>query len=56
MGHRLVPTIEPLPPGNSSTAELRADMNRSVGERVREAIELSDFATALAQRTAGRRR
>lgn len=53
-GMRIVGTVEPLDPGNSDPRELHADLNRTTpADRVREAIELSEFLTGLA---AGARR
>ena len=55
MGHRLTTTVEPLPAGNQPTRDLRADFERPVGERIRDAIGLSEWATGLAARTEGHR-
>ena len=56
MGYQLTAHVEPLPHGNVSTAELRADFERSAGERIAAAIALSEFATGVAERTASTRR
>ncbi len=56
MGYRLMADLEPLPQGNGSTADLRADFERTAGERIAEAIALSEFATGVAERTATERR
>jgi hypothetical protein len=48
--------VKPLRHGNASTADLRADFERSTGERIAEAIALSEFATGVAERTVSKRR
>lgn len=50
MGQRLVLGSEPLPIGNVSRAELRASLDTlSASGRLEEAMELSEFATGLAE-------
>ena len=49
MGRRLVVGTEPLPTGNASRSQLRADLrDLSVAQRVEQAMELSTFLTGLA--------
>lgn len=49
MGMRLAATAEPLSPGNLPAAQLREDFRQtSASERVREAMELSEFLTGVA--------
>lgn len=56
MGYQITAAVEPLRHGNASTADLRADFERSAGERIAEAIALSEFATGIAERTESKRR
>ena len=56
MGRRLLMSVEPLPHGNPSTAELRRDFEAlTPAQRLREAIELSEFTTGLAESAAKQR-
>jgi transcriptional regulator with XRE-family HTH domain len=49
MGRRLALTTEPLPTGNVSPRELRADFSGlTAAERVEQAMELSEFLTDVA--------
>lgn len=49
LGLRLQATVEPLPHGNVSAAELRRDFRElSAAERVEQVMELSDFLTEVA--------
>ena len=49
MGRRLVVGTEPLPTGNASRLQLRADLrDLSAAQRVEQAMELSAFLTELA--------
>lgn len=55
MGRRLVMATEPLPCGNASPSELRADLrDLTAAERLDRAIELSEFLTDV-QASARRR-
>jgi len=57
MGRRLTLGVESLPHGNPTTAELRAAYEgMTATERIRHAIELSEYATRIAESTAGGRR
>jgi transcriptional regulator with XRE-family HTH domain len=54
-GQRLTSKLEPLPHGNLSKAELRAQMrDLTPAERVEQAMELSSFLTGLAESASGR--
>jgi transcriptional regulator with XRE-family HTH domain len=49
MGRRLIARVEPLPPGNASVTQLRADVRGlTASQRVAQATELSSFTTGLA--------
>ena len=55
MGYQLTADLQPVPHGNAATADLRADFERTPGERIDDTIALSEFATGVAQRTAVKR-
>jgi transcriptional regulator with XRE-family HTH domain len=55
MGQRMTLTTEPLPPGNVSAGELRADLNElTAAERVEQAMQLSEFLVEVADAAARR--
>jgi transcriptional regulator with XRE-family HTH domain len=56
MGLELVLDARPLSPGNVSADDLRADRGRSAAERVRQAMEISDFLSGVAAARHGDRR
>jgi transcriptional regulator with XRE-family HTH domain len=57
MGQRMSLSVEPLPHGNVSARELRADLHRlTPGERVEQAMELSMFLTDVATSAAEQER
>src|SRR5689334_14389325 len=49
MGLELVLDARPLSPGNVSLEDLRADGARTPAERVRQAMEISDFLAGVAE-------
>lgn len=49
MGLELVLGTRPLSPGNVSLEDLRADATLTAAERVRQAMEISDFLAGVAE-------
>ena len=55
MGLELVLDARPLSPGNVSAHDMRVDRGRSAAERVRQAMEISDFLSGVVAAGQGER-